>query len=136
MIGENIMENCVHEVYEKLMSEDKRKRKATHEHFIKENDNNENKISRVNIVNKKVVTKVEKVEMSPCERFERNMNYENEMEEMWETTFQKIENVATEAASSSVGIQSAIIYGMTCIVLTPIAAIGVCAIGVVKYTFR
>lgn len=130
-------ESCV-EVYGKIISRDKQNRKEIYEHFIKDNNVN-NEISKVNIVNKKNIVatvKKVKVEMSPCERFEQNMNYNNEMNELWENTFQGIESFANDAASSSVGIQSSLIYGTTYMILTPFAAMGLCAIGVGKYIFR
>lgn len=126
----------------KIISRDKQNRKEIHRTFIKEKYNNvnneKNDISIGNIVNKKNMdtTKVAKVEMSPHERFVRDEIYSIEMNYMWEETFQGIENIANDAASEAVGIQSSLIYGTTYLILTPFAAMGLCAIGVGKYMFR
>ena len=129
-------ERYVEGMYGKLIEEDKKKRRELYEHFIKEKeiDNTENKINIVKKISSVVVVK--KVEMTPCERFERDMEYNNEMNELWENTFQGIENIANDAASEAVGIQSSLIYGTTYLILTPFAAMGICAIGVGKYIFK
>lgn len=110
--------------YEQIIKEDKKKRKDIYENFIKPPTPSS------------AQTVWYSEACDPYQQFEKNVKFSNDMERSFTKTFSEIENIANSAAAGSVGLTSDLIYATTWVILTPVAAVGLTAFGVMKLILK